>query len=330
VAAHLTAPRPDAAALAAEAYRVVVDDPEQARTLATEALGRAAGPGGAAAASAAHRALGMAALELDDAGTAIRHLEHAVESGRRGGRQHEAEARMTLAFALVAHGATRRALRQADLATRVTGVAERGPLHLQHAIILERLGRLDEALHGYRRALSSFRRSGDRNGEARVLCDRGVLQTYRGALGAAEEDLRSAERLCAELGLTALAAGVRQNLGFVAAQRGDVPLALECYERAHETWERIGGTRYALLELDRCQLLLATGLVGEARDSADRALRALEHTRMDAEVAEARLQRAEVALAERDWATAGRAAEQALGRSLHSRVLRLDEAASPA
>ena len=90
---------------------------------------------------------------------------------------------MSLAFALVGQGSTRRALRQADLATRVTGVSDRGALHLQHAIILERLGRLDEALDGYRRALASFRRSGDRNGEARALCDRGVLQTYRGALG---------------------------------------------------------------------------------------------------------------------------------------------------
>ena len=109
-----------------------------------------------------------------------------------------------------------------------------------------------------------------------------------------------------------MAAGVLQNLGFVAAQRGDVPLALEFYERAQLTWEPLGGTRYALLELDRCQLLLATGLVREARASADRALSALEDTGMEAEAAEALLQRAEVALAERDWATAGSAAERAL------------------
>ena len=50
----------------------------------------------------------------------------------------------------------------------------------------------------------------------------------------------------------------------------------------------------------------------EARASADRALSALEDTGMEAEAAEALLQRAEVALAERDWATAGSAAERAL------------------
>jgi tetratricopeptide (TPR) repeat protein len=307
VAADLTS----AATLADEAYRVVVDDPARARTLATEALrtGRGRDP---AAASSAHRALGMAALELDDAATAVRHLEQAVRAGRRGGARCEAEARMSLAFALVNHGATRRALRQADLAVLVPGVSERGALQLQRALILERLGRLDEALGAYRLALASFRRSADRNGEARALCDRGVLLTYRGALGPARADLRRAERICAELGLSLMTASVRQNLGFVAAQRGDVPAALEYYERAQAPFARIGGTRYALLELDRCQLLLATGLVREARESADRALRALERTLMHAEVAEAWLQRAEVALAERDWTTARDAAWEAL------------------
>ena len=108
-----------------------------------------------------------------------------------------------------------------------------------------------------------------------------------------------------------MSASVCQNLGFVAAQRGDVPLALRRYEQAQGTFES-GGMRYALLEVDRCELLLATGLTREARDSADRAIAALERTGMEAEVAEAKLQRAEVALAERDWPAARRAAHEAL------------------
>ena len=219
---------------------------------------------------------------------------------------------MSLALALLSAGATRRALREADRATRIDGAPDRGALELQRAIILERLGRLGEALDGYRLAIAGFRRGGDRNGEARALCDRGVLQTYRGELGAAEADLRRAETLCDELGLGLMGASVRQNLGFVAAQRGDVPRGLACYEQAQATFAAIGGTRYALLELDRCSLLLAAGLTAEARASADRAIAALVETAMGAEVAEARLQRAEVALAERDWPAAQEAAGAAL------------------
>ena len=139
-----------------------------------------------------------------------------------------------------------------------------------------------------------------------------MLQTYRGELAAAEADLRGAETLCDELGLGLMRASVCQNLGFVAAQRGDVPLGLARYEQAQATFAAIGGTRYALLELDRCALLLAAGLTAEARASADRAIAALVEAAMGAEVAEARLQRAEVALAERDWPAAREAAGAAL------------------
>ncbi|MDQ3631518.1 MAG: tetratricopeptide repeat protein, partial [Actinomycetota bacterium] len=317
MAAHLTAPAPDteigdgAAALAAEAYLVVVDDPHRADGLAREALRRARRARDPATVSAACRALGMAALELDRADTAVAHLEAAVRAGRRAGPQLEANARTSLALALVNGGAGRRALRHADLAVGLIGVPERGAVHLGRALVRERLGRLDGALEDYREALAAFQRVGDRNCEARVLCNRGVLQTYRGALGAAEADLRRAERLCRDLNLDLMAASVHQNLGFVAAQRGNVVTALECYDRVQGTFALLGGTRYAVLELDRCGLMLVTGLLPEARTSADRAVQALERTGMGAELAEARLLSAEVSLSEREWPRAAAVADQA-------------------
>ena len=313
MASALTQAPPDTgrapAALADEAYRVVVDDPELARSHAAEALARC--DDDADTESAAHRALGMAALELDDAAKAVGHFEDAVRAGRRGCSRREAEARMSLALALLSQGETRRALRQLDRAAHMDGVSDRGALHLQRAIILERVGRLDEALHAYRLAVASFRRAGDRNGEARALCDRGVLRTYRGELGAAETDLHRAASLCQELDLKLMSASVCQNLGFVAAQRGDVPLALQRYEQAQAPLEEVP-TRFAILELDRGQLQLASGLISEAHASAERAIEALETTGMRAEVAEAKLLAAEVALAEREWATARDMAGDAL------------------
>ena len=53
-----------------------------------------------------------------------------------------------------------------------------------------------------------------------------MLQVYRGALGAAEADLLRAEALHESIGQALAATQVRHNLGWVAARRGDVPLAL--------------------------------------------------------------------------------------------------------
>ena len=101
--------------------------------------------------------------------------------------------------------------------------AARARMQGQRALILQRLGRLDEALEGYRRPLATFRRAGDALWEARLLCNRGVLQVYRGALSAAEADFLRAEALHESIGQALAATQVRHNLGWVAARRGDVP-----------------------------------------------------------------------------------------------------------
>ncbi len=309
VASALTDAPP--AALAAEAYRVVVDDPERARALAGEALRRAGTDAGAAA--AAHRALGMAALELDDAGTAVAHLERAVRAGRRGrpaargrgadvararapvgrrdaararrGRPRDADRRRPGPRRAASCSARSSSSGSAGWARRSTPTGSRSPASAAAATATARRARCATAACSRPTAASSRPR--------RPTCAR-------------------AETLCDELGLGLMRASVCQNLGFVAAQRGDVPLGLARYEQAQATFAAIGGTRYALLELDRCALLLAAGLTAEARASADRAIAALVEAAMGAEVAEARLQRAEVALAERDWPAAREAAGAAL------------------
>src|SRR5688500_18370588 len=93
----------------------------------------------------------------------------------------------------------------------------------QRAATLHRLARDQQALAAYGAALATFRRSGDRLWQARALTDRGALQVYRGALRAAERDLRRAERLYDDLGEQGSAAQVRHDLGLIAAQAGDVP-----------------------------------------------------------------------------------------------------------
>ncbi len=307
----------DPGALAEEAHRLLGVDPARARELAGQALEHARGAGDHESASVALRALGMAALDLDDAPTAVEHLRGAVAAGRRArSPRRAAEARMALAFALLNQGLSSAALRQAGLAARaVDGDAQ---MALQHAAILERLGRMDEALDGYRRGLTAARRAGDGQTEAKLLCNRSVLHAYRGALRAAESDLRDALKIALALDQPLLAATMLQNLGWVATRRGDLPAALTSFDAAEPVIAQ-AGARHGVLELDRCHALLAAGLGNEARASAQRAVQRLGDNAMAAELAEARLALAEAQLADGDAAAALAAAEQAAAEFAHQR-----------
>jgi tetratricopeptide (TPR) repeat protein len=217
---------------------------------------------------------------------------------------------MSLAHALLNEGHSAAALRHA--ATAVTEDTERdGLLVQQQALILERLGRFDEALDGYRRALALVRRAGDEHAEAKLLCNRGVLHAYRGALRAAEGDLLAAEGLAERLDLRLMAATMRQNLAWLAARRGDLPGALASFDAAEPLIAAGGGTRHAVFELDRCQALLAAGLQQEAYASARLAVQRFEESAMATELAEARLALAEAALASGDCAAAAVASQRA-------------------
>jgi hypothetical protein len=310
-AAPAAGPGPGPAALAEQAHQLVGADPQHARGLAQRALDGALAAADHDTASVAQRALGMISMELDDAPTAVAHLRAAIATAQRGGAGlRVAEARMSLAFALINQGETTAALHQARLATR-RGAGDSAPLHSQHALILERLGRNDAALGAYARGLDIVRRTGDRSTEAKLLCNRGVLHAFSGALRAADGDLRASEQLAEQLGLRLMAATIRQNIGWVTALRGDLPQALADMDAAEPLIAAAGGTRHGLFEFERCYILLSAGLAREAMASARRAVELLEATAMGAELAEARLALAEAALANADPDGARAAAEAA-------------------
>jgi hypothetical protein len=304
-------PRPTASDEAAEAVRLVLAEPRAARDLAAAALERAEAEGDAAAASTAERALGLAAKELRDSDAALGHFRRAIAIAERASLAGRAgEARMSLSLVLAYRGDTRGALREADLAARVLRGHDAARLEMQRALILQRLGRLDEALEGYKRALRVFRRKGDGLWEARLLNNRGLLLAYRGALAAAQADLERAERLHVANGQELAAAEVRGNLGFVAGRRGDIPAALHWFDLADDYF-RAHGVPRAVALVDRCQLLLQARLTGEGRRAGEQAVEELERSGMAADLAEARLMLSEAALLDGDLGLAAREAEQA-------------------
>ena len=286
---------------AEEALRLAQVEPERAQLLASDILA-AVGPAGDGneIGSVAERALGLAARELDDVADALSHFRRSVELAVSGGLPlRAAQARMSLSLTLLYDGESEEALREATLAEPDLPSADRARLMLQRALILQRLGRLEEALEGYRRALPRLRRTGNPADEARLLMNRGMAHTFRGDLRAAESDLRRSAELFEQLGLVLYAAKARHNLGFVAARKGDIPSALRWYDSAEADYRRLGVSR-AIGLMDRCETLLSVRLVPEALATAEAAVKELEASGMKADLAQARLLLAQAVLLEGD------------------------------
>lgn len=270
-------------------------DPRRARTLATSALLVARQTRDATDQAMAHRALGLAARELHDAATAATHLRRSIVVAHRHGLNvAEAEARMSYALVLDDLGRPHAALNEIERACGELRGLRLARATMQRALILRRLGRDDEALVGYRRALNAFRRHDDLLWQGRVLTNRGVLHGYRGELALARHDLRAAQELYARLELPAAVAQVQHNIGFLAAQAGDVPTALLWYDRAHEYLQRTGASAIGLI--DRAELLLSARLLPEARSAVNEAIEACRQGRLGSLLGQAHLLSARIDL----------------------------------
>lgn len=282
--------------LAQRLLPLVMADPGRARSLADAALRDARRGGDHAAQAVALRTLGLAARARHDAAGAARHLRVSIAVARRHRlTQYEAEARMSHALILDDLGRPTAALREIDRAMADLQGQRRARATMQRALILRRLGFDQEAMELYRGALRAFRRSGDAVWEARTLTNRGVLHGYRGNLRLAGADLRAAQALYNRLGMATAAAQVEHNLGFVAAQAGDVPTALAHYDRAHDRLWNTGVDAVSLL--DRADLLLSVRLLPEADTAIRAAIAACTDGHLDSVLGQAHLMLARLALA---------------------------------
>ena len=247
-------------------------------------------------------AVGLAARQLndlDDADTSMRTaLRIASDAGltRRVG-----QIRSSHALVLLYTGDTQAALEETESAMGELSGADLARNEMQVGLILQRLGRLDEALVRYRSALVGLRRSGDRLAEARLLSNRGVLHGYRGEIDLGVSDLETARRIGDGLGQKLIVAASAHNLGFLEGRRGDVPTALAWFDRAEVAYEALGRPpgMVEVLWANRGELLLATGLYSEAEEAVRAAIAGLEGTDNKTDLSETRLLAAEVALASR-------------------------------
>lgn len=294
--------------LAEAALRGYLSDPGAARRDAERGRAVARAGGDWVAVSMCERALGLVAGHLEDSTAAAQHLRAAIRYGRKAGNPTAvARARSDLAYVLVRCGRSRAALREIELAKPHLRDAEASDLLVMEALVLKVLGRWDAALEAYQRAFPMVQATGDRQSLAVLLGNRGVVQLHRGRVHDAERDLLAADAIFASIGSGLHRAISMHNLGYVAALRGHVPLALTRYDEAERGYARHRGVPLELWR-DRCELLLAAGLDAEARTAAQHAVDVATARRERGELVEAQLRLAQAALSDGDPVTAERIA----------------------
>src|SRR4051794_27694560 len=297
---------------AARAMQLAALRPEEARAIGTPVVEPARRTGDWHTVSLAERALGVAAMNLNEIDVAVAHLRAAVSAGVRArSRARTGEARMSLASALVLRGQAGPATREIDAAVRDLEGVPAARARVQRAAILQELGKDDAALEELRRTLPVLRQAGEIEWAVRALSNRSLIHAGRRAFGAAEADLLDARRLCLDHDFDLLAAFAEQNLGCVKAKRGDVPVALQHFDAAQERYRRNGVVQASLL-VDRAEVLLSVRLLDEARETVEAAVVAYQQQKRDVHQPEAHLLLSTVALVQGDTGTAIASADAAV------------------
>jgi tetratricopeptide (TPR) repeat protein len=242
----------------------------------TRARAVLAGRPGPHEASVAHQAAGMVLRDFGDVEAGVRELRQALRQARRtGSAEREAEVLGGLGVALVFAGRTAAGLAAIEAAVgRSDGVVAARVRH-RRAAVLFYLGRYQTALEDARHAVTVLRRTGDTLWTARALNTRASIYLRMGSTSRADADYVSAIRLYSTLGQELEALSPMLNRALTAFASGDLPAALAYLDAATLSYQRLKVPAMPL-RVDRCAVLLAAGLVGDALAEAEAALREIE------------------------------------------------------
>src|SRR5215472_13245220 len=224
-------------------------------------------------ASVAHQAIGMLHREFGDLAAATAELTAAVRLARASGSpERESDVLATLGVTLTYRGYSRRGLAALGRSLSLVGGEAAARVLVRRGIALWVLGRHAEALDDLGRSIRVLREAGDGLFEARARTARALVHLARGSAHRAELDLARADHLYASMSQTVEVAFTWHNRAIVAYRSGDLTAALSCLDEAGQRYRQLA---VPLLELtiDRCAVLLAAGLPGDALAEADTALR---------------------------------------------------------
>jgi tetratricopeptide (TPR) repeat protein len=262
--------------------------------------------------SVAHQAAAIVLRDFGDVEAGVRELRAALRLARRtGSAEREADVLASLGVALVYAGRTAAGLAAFDAAVQRSSGVLAARVLARRAIALLVLGRYPAALEDLRPAIAVLRRAGDLLWTARALNTRANAYLLLGSTSRADADFVSAARLFSEMGQELEATYPVANRALVAFASGDLPAALAYLDVATPSYQRLKGP-ITDLRINRCAVLLAAGLVGDALAEADAAVHEMEQIRgRHTKKAELLLMAARCALAAaqpqaaQDWAQAG-------------------------
>jgi len=203
---------------------------------------------------------------------------------------------VTMADAQVELGQTDEASELLDAAVRQSATAL--PIvQASRGVLLARTGRLPEARDQLDAAVAELSKSTRPSANlVRALLWRGLLHLSEARLELAQADCLRVAELGRLTGMDPAVAVATHNLGLVRWVSGDLPGALHEMAVADEVAHDV---RAGIRALDRARVLLAAGLLAEAREFADRAERVFVAERAKVDLADALLVQAEIDIVSR-------------------------------
>ncbi len=261
--------------------------------------------------SRAQAVLGRAWRMLGEIDLAQRALADAVATAQKTDDDElEADAHLGLAGALSAAGRQGDAFRHLDRVDQLGSESLRDRAELQRAVLCRDVGRSEEALALFTRAVPRLRQAERRLDLARVLANRGGIRMSRGDVAAAIEDYEESEALFRSVGQEFVALQVRHDLGCAAANLGDLPRAMQLFDEVSTRFAELGHDASVPL-LSRAEALMLAGLTADALTFSRDAARRLYAEGNQFAAAQALVTVAAAARQEGDYSTAGDAAARA-------------------
>jgi tetratricopeptide (TPR) repeat protein len=230
----------------------------------------------ASQAAFAHQAAGVVLRHYGDIREAIEEFRQARRFARKAGNlDQESDVLASLGAAWILAGHTRRGLSILDALVEASHGVPAGKILIRRAYALWVLGRNAEALRDAQAAVDLLSGAGELVWEARALHHRAAAYLALGDIERADRDYARVEMLWAECGQHMEYAMVRQERGVAAHARGDLPTALAHLDHAQALFDRLGIFE-AELFIDKCTVLLAAGLAGDALREVDVAVATIE------------------------------------------------------